>query len=638
MSEDIDRPHSRELFGKVCQDIRSRQEWTTRQALWYTMRHGGIPRINKPWPTAADMHYPLIDGTIAKFKPFYFNQLFGTEVVGQFTPKDEAVAPFAQEVGYWFDYKLKQQTNLESEVLIAADRMLMAGTAPIKVYWNAQKGRLAFDSIEPIHCIVPDGTQDIQDADRITLVHHLTCEQYKRDDRFLEETKEPSFIKRLGGGFTSDTGGASLLTQEKWCREGITHFPPESDMIIVWEIWEHTEEGWFLSFISPQCPNDDLRVRQANPYTHGMCPVVRFDAELKDKGFYSSRGIPEQLAPFEKSLSATWNDKLDAMRLYNTPRFSSSSPIPNSGNIRLWPGSLTPGLTAIQNAGRPPIPYDDEMQSTRGVAENYVGTPDYGIGDNNDQSSPRTAHEIAAIGQQAGTGIDMRARIFRLSLRLMLQLAWETLLQHDKDTQYFVAEQAKQLPPEALQSGAWMVLPSGSSESWDKPKALQKAIVRYQMFGPSQSYPQGNPYINQGNLTKSVLATDDPRLIAQLFIDPNATARTEYEDEGTMIPSMLLGLPVQPKPQDDQASRIQAITDFLKASDVHGITLPEIGVNTLHLRVQAMLQMLQQKNPQQAQQIQQALATAHQNVVQMPGAQQPQLNAPPEAAPAGGVA
>src|SRR3954454_1235964 len=77
----------RALHGKICGDLRSRQAWLSRQSAWYQMRHDGLRRKSKPFPGAADLHYPLADSIIEKLKPFYFNQLFATETVAEFVPK-----------------------------------------------------------------------------------------------------------------------------------------------------------------------------------------------------------------------------------------------------------------------------------------------------------------------------------------------------------------------------------------------------------------------------------------------------------------------------------------------------------------------------------------------------------------------
>ncbi len=593
---------TKELYGLICSDVTTRQRWLTRQTTWYAMRHDGLRRRNVPWPGAADLHDPLADTMIDKLKPFYVNQLFGTEVIAQFIAKDPAMMPFAQDMGYWFDWKLKQTTNLETEILIGVDKMLMTGHVPFKVGWDADENRLYFDAIEPTLCIVPDNTENLEKADRVTIVHHMTPDAYRRDPRFKRQ--DDAFIKLISGTTDYGVGGSQQLRQAKEIREGITHGAKDSDLVIIWEVWEQTvDDGWWVHFFSPMAADKPVRASQNNPFTHGKCPIVRFDVEVKDKGWYASRGIVEKVAPYESYSSMTWNNKADAMVLYNTPIFTSASPIPNAGNMRMRPGQImAAGLQAIQ-FGRPPISFDDEMNSTRAVAETNIGIPDYGIGDQNDKQSPRTATEVKAIGTQSGVGVELRARTFRLPLGRLLQLAWETLVQYDKDTQFYVANELKKLPPEIMQSGGWNVQPNGSSETWNKPQQMQKAVVRMQMFGPSQGFPQGMPWINQPELAKSVLELDDPRLVSRLFVDPNQQQQNEYDDESKLMPTLLLGMSIKSGIGQDQVARIKSIMDFMRAAPTLGHKPTPPALAAIDARLKEHLLVLKQKDPQKAQQI-----------------------------------
>ena len=63
---------SEKLYDLVAHDIASRTRWEVRQGLWYQMRNDGLRRRGKPWPNAADAHFPLIDATINKLKPSFF--------------------------------------------------------------------------------------------------------------------------------------------------------------------------------------------------------------------------------------------------------------------------------------------------------------------------------------------------------------------------------------------------------------------------------------------------------------------------------------------------------------------------------------------------------------------------------------
>ncbi len=640
MSEEVrEKSRTEKLYGLICDDVDNRQAWLTRQNTWYAMRYDGIRRRNKPWPTAADMHDPMADTTIDKFKPFYFNQLFSADVIAQFIPPTPELAGMAGDVAQYFDYRVKQKSNLEHEALLLIDRMLMAGSAICKVFWDAKKGQLAFDSIEPTHFIAPDQTEDIQSADRLTIVHHYTVEQFERDPQFkvmrakYAEAGTPivPLIKGMGDNDSSQT---YQLEQVKEVREGITHSTLSDELIIVWEVWTQEEEGWFIDWFSPLAADKPLRATQKNPFKHGLCPIVRFDFEVTDKGFYSSRGVPEKMAPFERANCAMWNNKLDWMELFLKPYFGSSMPIPNASNLKLLPGQIVPGLQMIANPARPPA-FDEEMRSTRIVAESNIGVPDFGIDSSRSRGNGDvTATETKLIAEQTSTGVELRTAIFRLALRDMLKLAWETVRQYDQSASYLVAAEMKKIADIRILQEAWELLPNVSSQTWNKPQALQRAVVRWQMFGPSKAYPQGVPWINQVELTKTILELDDPRLVQRLLIDPNVNAQAEYEAEEALIPAMLLGAQFQPKPEQNQAVRVKAIMDFVAAQDQMGRPIDPRGLDNLNLRMQALMQMLQQKNPQEAAQVAQSVMQQQQqasNVIPM----QPAGGAPPpeEAAP-----
>jgi hypothetical protein len=484
------------------------------------MRHDGLRRKHKPFPHAADLHFPLADSIIEKLKPFYFNQLFATESVAQFVPKRPELAGLAEEISGWFDYKLKQQSNLECELLIAIDKMLMSGHVPVKVYWECgaagEPGRLAFDAIEPQHCLVPEGTCELEEADRVTLVHQLSVEQYRRDVRF--QRQDEGFLQRIAGRGVSESGDDAQLRQISELREGITH-ASNDDTIIVWEIWEQTAGGWLVHWISPLAPEEPLRPTQRNPFAHGLLPIVRFDAEVKDKGHYSARGICERVAAYEVALSKAWNEKSDYMTFCNRPLFTSASPIPNAGNLRLLPGQIIPGGLQAVTMPAPPVSFDQEMAGTRQVAEYNIGIPDFGLGREDQMTSRRTATEIHQVSGLMNVSMELRGRTFRLALGKLLRLAWATLAQFDSDTEYYVLGDLRTLSNTALLAEGWRLEPNGSPESWNRPAQMQRAINRKQLFA-------GAPWIDQRELDRSILELDDPRLVKRLFLPEPGLAAT----------------------------------------------------------------------------------------------------------------
>ena len=145
--------HREKLNAAVLQDLADRSLWDTRQRIFYEMRHHGLRRKSKPWPTASDAHFPLSDSIIEKLKPHYFQQLFATDLIASFIPSGPQVAELTSAAAQWFDHRVKQRSNLETEVLSVIDGTLVSGTGILKVIWNHAKKQLDYYAVDPQHFV-----------------------------------------------------------------------------------------------------------------------------------------------------------------------------------------------------------------------------------------------------------------------------------------------------------------------------------------------------------------------------------------------------------------------------------------------------------------------------------------------------
>ncbi len=131
------------LQSQIHDALRDRTVWEDRQRVFYEMRHQGLRRLNKPFPGAADLHFPLADSIIEKLKPFYFAQLHSTDTFATLSCRRPGQdAALTEAATRWLDYKLRLRSNFQGETLIAIDRMLASGAAPLKVYWDARRGQV----------------------------------------------------------------------------------------------------------------------------------------------------------------------------------------------------------------------------------------------------------------------------------------------------------------------------------------------------------------------------------------------------------------------------------------------------------------------------------------------------------------
>lgn len=593
-----------ELYEQIIHDLENRKEWATKQPVWYTMRRDGIRRKHKPWPNAADMHYPLIDTIVDKLKPFYLNQLFATERMADFVSSDPADTADILGASYWFDYKLKHISNLEDEVASAIDAMLVYGRGILKVYWDVKEKKICFDAIEPLFIIVPDSCKDIRYAERLVHVKHMTPWEYKHGPMSKKYKQDESFVKQITGSQDSTADEAQYINIKR-ISEGITH-SANNDNIVVWEVYERqADQSYKVHTISPVKPREDIRAAfklTYKPYNGSPCipiPFIDFTIEKTQKNWYSPRGVAEILAPYELSMCKMWNSKHDCMSVYNSPMLAAQKDIPMTQNIRAIPGQILPFPVAAIQMGTPPISFDQEMISTRSVAEQRIATPDFGIGDKNAADQKRdnkTATEVEALMSVTSAVVDMRSRIFRRSLGKCYELSWNILCQFDEDLSYLQNEEFKEMP-EDVKKKVKSIKPNGSSDSWNINARWQKAARRKTLLGESK-------YIKQWELDKTILELDEPGLVERLYTDPQIDEKKQAELQMKEMPVLMMGFPITPNESDDDQFHIGVMYQFLISQMMQQKPPPPQQTGqAIQGHLQAHMDRLKAANPKKAREL-----------------------------------
>ncbi|WP_157837112.1 hypothetical protein [Geminisphaera colitermitum] len=643
---------------EILDALKARGTWESQQQTYTKMRNEGLRRVNPPWKGAADMHFPLADMLVEKMKPFYVSQIFATDTVASFTGLDAASMAHQQAVSQWFDYQLKQRTDFETEVVIGSDYMLESGKVVFKAFWETSRKRLKIEAINRYDVIVPNWTGRLADCDWIVHVQRFSKHAFRRLVKRMAWTIDDDTINALAGQDATNTGAASA-EQSKFQRQGITS-PSKDDEIVLWEVYSRNDDGaWIIKTYSPVRPEQVLRPDFGLPYNQGVFadslpppPFFEISCELKDRGYYDSRGIVKRVAPFEASLCKDWNTVKDYQTLTSTPILTASarSDVGNNSTLRFQPGQVLPfPLSAVQ---MPTLPVDTQqgMLGTRQTAEQLVGVPDFGTGSQQPSGERKTAKEVSLIANVMGQSVDMRARIFRKELAHGLAIMWAILSQYAREElDYFVLDNLIQIPPEAFQ-GKYRIEPSASGDNWNRTLVLQKAQSRFQMF-------RNDPRINQDELYRGLLDADDPRLTARLLVNTGSQQAMQLEDQAQEIGIMLIGFPAEVRPTDDDVAHVQSIAGFVQRRLKTGERLSPETLVLLSQHTGQHLESLKQKNPQAwkqngpklqqfAQQLQQSATQAVQaaqmaaaqmgGMAPMPGAggtPAPQPNAAPGAMP-----
>jgi len=578
------------LQGQIVLAVEQRSPWELRQTRWYELRHHGLRRTNKPWPKAADLHWPLIDTAIEKLKPLFLQQALGMDVVASFVPMRQQLNAYTKVAEDWFNYKIREKTNFVDEVLSWVDYTLMSGRGVMKCFWNPGDKRVGFEAVDPMYFVVPPYTVDLQDADWAVHVMPMSVNAYKRMAGQFGWKADSKTIEKIRGNPQEDDNipGAAEENDAKQLREGIT-YTSNTDGVIVWEVYRKRDDGvWEVYLYSPAAVDLDLRDPMELPYDHGQLPFVDFPYEIKDKGWFSPRGVCEILAPFELSMTSMWNHKHDAMTLYNRPLFRAERELPNSINLRFQPGQILPYGVAPVQMPQPPVSFDQELNQTRAVAENRIGSPDYGMASvMSGGSDRRTATEIQSINAQAMQSGDLRARLFRMALGKLYRQAWGLYVQYDSQSlRYRFAEDSLEADPVALHD-QYELEPKGGMDMVSRQMMVQQAINRKQLF-------MNSPWVDQVELDKSIMELDDPSLVKRLLRDPGQKQQDELEDETKTIPTLLVGIPIPAKPGQNFAARIGVLMQYLNGAMQQGQVMSPVSKNAFMQRIDSLLQGYEQ--------------------------------------------
>lgn len=616
----------KELFSKAQDVIESRKQWEDRQRTYYLMRREGIRRRNKPFPAAADLHFPLIDMNVRKAKPFWFAQATSTERLAAFTCLKDQEKATTTSAADFFDWEIKQNTDFFKALWRNVDIMCVHSRGVFKSIVDPfDDYRIKISAINPLFILMAPGAEDFEDADWFVHVTPLTVAGYKRNRRYTQDV-----IDKIRGieGYT----GADGPMEDRHMSEGI-NYSRNPDEIILYEHYVKTMSGWTVNTYCPMAPEVDVRKPYTMPYKvcgKASVPFHSVVGEIVDGGWYAPRGLAELNAPFESYTCKLWNEKTDAMTFSNRPVFTSENQLTNVGNLRWAPGEFIPGNVKGVQMPTPAFSFDQEIAFARSTAEQLSMLPDFGIvkpGEQGDTGGkPRTAAENNRIAQLQSVGTDSNGQIFRLYLGKLYKHLWGLMLQfRRKELSYFVADQLKTVPDQALHD-AYLIAPDGAPDQWNKQQRMQRAMARYQMF-------QGAPNVDMDVITKDALNSDDPKLGLEAFIPTNVKAGSEAEDEATELLLLREGFPAQVKPNEDHVTRIHVLMGWLQKQAQSGAAPDPVAIQRVQEHMAVHLQFLHKTQPQAARQVEQDIEAAMQQTgpaQPAPGGAGPMPGGPPQ--------
>jgi len=575
-----------DLYSEICDDLDDRREWETRQIIWHQMRGPGVKRSLKPWAGAADSHVPIGDTIIAKVKAYYVQWIFGPELLASFYAMEPVGDGYTSSVARWFDYQVRMCSNFSTQTICAIDSCLQNGLGFLKIWWDAVSCRLMFTNVDPYFVVAPPWTTDLESADRLTHVMQISKDEYLRSAEKKGYNTDKDFVDSICGEGKPD----NRFAQAKYVQEGIS-FSRLKDLIVLWEVYERDSDGQLtVHTFSPLNTEEVAREDFKLPYRHKQIPIRLIPYELTDGRFYSPRGIMELVQMYEASACKVWNEKLDFMSIANRPVLSTQGGSINAQNIRWQPGAVYDSVLQLVQQPTPPISFDQEIQSNRQMAEQRVGIPDFGIGQDQQPQKSRTATEVNRITTVMQQSNDLRARILKGAIQEIYDQVWSLLLQYKKDDlDYFWRKERSALTAEAF-STSYLLKPNGSSDGYSRETEIQKLQQLRQLSA-------GSPWIKTNEIDKKLLELYDAEWVAEVYVEPQQAMQDQQQKQAFENTVLADGFPPVVWPNDDHVIHIQTIFGFLAFSQAHQQNLPPDVASLFFQHAQQHVDIAKQ-NPQ----------------------------------------
>lgn len=553
-----------QLYCDIVADLEDRSDWENRQALWYKMRTAGVRRARKPWPGAADMHVPVGDTIINKLKAYYIQWIFGPELLASFYALEKQGDSYESAVAQWFDYQVRTKSNFARAAVCAVDSILQNGMGFLKTYYDQDRGELAFASIHPYFVIMPVYS-DVESLDRLTHVMQLSEAEYLRCAETRGYNTDQTFIDSIKGEGKPDAN----YEQTRYTAEGLS-YSRLKDLIILWETYEVESDGQIkVHTFSPLQPDEPARSTFRLPYAHKEIPILQLNYELIDTSVYSSRGVMELVQMYEASSCKMWNEKLDFMSIANRPVLSSQGGSVNAQNIRWEPGAVYDAVLQLVQQPAPPIDFDQEIQATRSYAEQRVGIPDFGLGQENQPQKNRTATETNAITTVMQQSNDLRARVLKGGISGVFNQSWELLKQYKKDDLDFFWRKKRVTLPDAAFDNAYVLQPNGSVDGYSRDREIQKLMQLRQLA-------QGSPWLKVWEIDRKIVELMDADWVAVLYQEPEEAQADQQEQQAIENSVMSDGFLPNVKPTDEHVQHLTILDGFVGWRQKQGAPIPPV--------------------------------------------------------------
>jgi hypothetical protein len=225
-------------------------------------------------------------------------------------------------------------------------------------------------------------------------------------------------------------------------------------------------------------------------------PFVKFEAEITDNRWYSSRGYPQHLEDISKEIDAQHNQKLDNQTIRNAPMFVFRSGVVNPRLVKFIPGQgipvpgMTPLTDAIQvlNNNNPNVEFSYEREELllKSNIQEYLGQMDYSVQSMINKRQPRTLGEVQMQAQSANTVFALDVNIFTSALTELFDQILEFSQQYMPERVFALITGDNGVEPLHLTrdeiQGKYDIIVRGNDLNSNPMLRAQKSLARVQLL------------------------------------------------------------------------------------------------------------------------------------------------------------
>jgi hypothetical protein len=323
LSEDVLETLAGDLLGDFEDDVASRKDWMQTYVDGLELLGMKLEERSEPWEGACGVYHPLLSEALVKFQSETIMATFPasgpvkTQIIGKETTENKEAAERVQnDMNY-------QLTEVMTEYRSEHERMLwglgLSGNAFKKVYYDPSLARQVSIFVPAEDVVVPYGSENLQNAPRVTHVMRKTENELKklqvagfyRDVELGTPTNtlddvEKKIAEKMGFRATTDDRYKLLEMQVDLNLEG---YEDESGIALPYIVTIEKGTGTVLAIRRNWEPSDDSKQKRTHFVHYGYIPGF---------GFYCF-GLIHLIGAYAKSGTSLMRQLVDAGTLANLP-------------------------------------------------------------------------------------------------------------------------------------------------------------------------------------------------------------------------------------------------------------------------------------------------------------------------------